>query len=130
MASSLSIYLNKSHSDSMCMVEVHDIHGKLLYTDTQHSDTSELWCDGVDLREADFRGWDLSYAYFSDCDLSGARFDGADMHSVAIFRCEVEDTSFRECDMSGADITDLIPYLDRIDFEYASVPFGRRPHYM
>ena len=115
------------------MIEVRDINGKLLYTDTEHSDTSELWCEGADLRNADFRGWDLSYAYFSECDLRGARFDEADLSNAMLSACELEGASFRDAVMTYANV-DCVDWWyseHTIDTEGAELPYVRnRAAYM
>ncbi len=102
------------------MIEVHDIIGNLLYTDCNHSDTSELWCDGIDLRKADFNGWDLSGAYFSDCDLREAVFDGANLEEANLSCCNVESASFRGANLLNADIWGV--ELDDADTEDAILP--------
>lgn len=113
------------------MIEVRDIDGKLLYTDTDHSDTSELWCEGIDLRRADFRGWDLSYAYFDSCDLRGARFDGSNLYETRLLWCELENVSFREANLLCAVIDSPDFYYDcTVDLEDAIIPGTNRPSYM
>ena len=112
------------------MVEVHDIRGKLLYSDNVHNDTSELWCVSIDLRNADFRQWDLSYAFFEDCDLRGARFDDADLCNAALYECSLEGASFANADLSSASLSGVSWEFERdlIDTEGAQLPEEKSDH--
>lgn len=112
------------------MVEVHDITGKLLYTDKEHDDTSELFCDGIDLRKADFRQWDLSCAFFNDCDLRDARFDDADLSDAVMYDCSLEGAYFANADLRYATLSGVSWEYERylIDTEGAQLPEEEDDH--
>ena len=103
-------------------VVVRDIFGNIVSTypadRTYDLDLSEL-----DLREADFRGWDLFCACFVLSDLRGADFREANLHMADFFCAEFEGADFSYADLSSSNILDNIEiWWDEINFEGADLP--------
>ena len=104
-------------------VVVRDIFGNIVSTypadRTYDLDLSEL-----DLREADFRGWDLSNAWFYLSDLRGADFREADLRYAHFDYADLEGADFSYADLSWSNIRSNIAsymYCD-INFEGADLP--------
>ena len=103
-------------------VVVRDIFGNIVSTypadRTYDLDLSEL-----DLREADFRGWDLGCACFALSDLRGADFREANLLLADFFCAEFEGADFSYADLSSSNILDNIEiWWDEINFEGADLP--------
>ena len=103
-------------------VVIRDIHGNIASTypadRTYDLDLSEL-----DLREADFRGWDLGCACFALSDLRGADFREANLLLADFFCAEFEGADFSYADLSSSNILDNIEiWWDEINFEGADLP--------
>ena len=104
-------------------VVVRDIFGNIVSTypadRTYDLDLSEL-----DLREADFRGWDLSGAWFYFTDLRGANFREADLRYAHFDYADLEGADFSYADLSWSNIRSNIAsymYCD-INLEGADLP--------
>ncbi|MCQ2278618.1 MAG: pentapeptide repeat-containing protein [Bacteroidales bacterium] len=82
------------------MIEIKNIQGETIATvegdDTRFAKLSEL-----DLRNADLRGWKLTFAYLRDTKLEGADLRGADL------RCA--DFSEYQISLATTDSTTLLP---------------------
>ena len=107
------------HGNTLAEIEVpeekiYDIHGKIadIYPADRTFDLEIL--SKVNLREADFRGWDLYLAAFENfdstnddyIDLSFANFEGADLKFATFCRCNLKGANFRNADMSDAKLCD------------------------
>ena len=104
-------------------VVVRDIFGNIVSTypadRTYDLDLSEL-----DLRETDFRGWDLSGAWFYFTDLRGANFREADLRYAHFDYADLEGADFSYADLSWSNIRSNIAsymYCD-INLEGADLP--------
>lgn len=86
------------------MIEVRDREGHLLYVDKEHDETFFLCCENVDLRKANFQGWNLWSAFFSNCDLRGAIFDDADLSEAHFDFCYLSEASLQNADMGEAKL--------------------------
>lgn len=122
------------------MVEIKNIHGQVIaqvenpeevvrdiYSNiatTYPADrTYDLDLSELDLREADFRGWDLSCACFALSDLRGADFREAKLFLADFFCAEFEGADFSYADLSSSNILDNIEiWWDEINFEGADLP--------
>ena len=121
------VEIKNIHGQVIAQVEnpeevVRDIYGNIVKTypadRTYDLDLSEL-----DLREADFRGWDLSCACFALSDLRGADFREAKLFLADFFCAEFEGADFSYADLSSSNIRDNIEiWWDEINFEGADLP--------
>ncbi len=121
------VEIKNIHGQVIAQVEnpekiVRDIYGNIATTypadRTYDLDLSEL-----DLREADFRGWDLFCACFVLSDLRGADFREANLHMADFFCAEFEGADFSYADLSSSNILDNIEiWWDEINFEGADLP--------
>ena len=122
------VELKNIHGQVIAQVEnpeevVRDIYGNIATTypadRTYDLDLSEL-----DLREADFRGWDLFCACFALSDLRGADFREANLHMADFFCAELEGADFSDADLSMSNILDNVhvEQWDTINFEGADLP--------
>ena len=121
------VEIKNIHGQVIAQVEnpeevVRDIYGNIATTypadRTYDLDLSEL-----DLREADFRGWDLSCACFALSDLRGADFREANLFLADFFCAEFEGADFSYADLSSSNILDNIEiWWDEINFEGADLP--------
>ena len=121
------VEIKNIHGQVIAQVEnpeevVRDIYGNIVKTypadRTYDLDLSEL-----DLREADFRGWDLSCACFALSDLRGADFREAKLFLADFFCAEFEGADFSYADLSSSNILDNIEiWWDEINFEGADLP--------
>ena len=121
------VEIKNIHGQVIAQVEnpeevVRDIYGNIATTypadRTYDLDLSEL-----DLREADFRGWDLSCACFALSDLRGADFREANLFLADFFCAEFEGADFSYADLSSSNIRDNIEiWWDEINFEGADLP--------
>ena len=130
------------------MVEIKNIHGQVIaqvenpeevvrdiYGNTATTypadRTYDLDLSELDLREADFRGWDLFCACFALSDLRGADFHEANLHMADFFCAEFEGADFSYADLSSSNILDNIKIeWDEINFEGADLPMRHyRPSY-
>ena len=121
------VEIKNIHGQVIAQVEnpeevVRDIYGNIVKTypadRTYDLDLSEL-----DLREADFRGWDLSCACFALSDLRGADFREAKLFLADFFCAEFEGADFSYADLSLSNILDNIEiWWDEINFEGADLP--------
>ena len=121
------VEIKNIHGQVIAQVEnpeevVRDIYGNIATTypadRTYDLDLSEL-----DLREADFRGWDLSCACFALSDLRGADFREAKLFLADFFCAEFEGADFSYADLSSSNILDNIEIeWDEINFEGAALP--------
>ncbi len=121
------VEIKNIHGQVIAQVEnpeevVRDIYGNIATTypadRTYDLDLSEL-----DLREADFRGWDLSCACFALSDLRGADFREAKLFLADFFCAEFEGADFSYADLSSSNILDNIEiWWDEINFEGADLP--------
>ena len=121
------VEIKNIHGQVIAQVEnpeevVRDIYGNIATTypadRTYDLDLSEL-----DLREADFRGWDLGCACFALSDLRGADFREADLSMADFFCAEFEGADFSYADLSSSNILDNIEiWWDEINFEGADLP--------
>ena len=103
-------------------VVVRDINGNIASTYPADR-TYDLDLSNMDLREADFRGWDLSCACFALSDLRGADFREANLHMADFFCAEFEGADFSYADLSSSNILDNIEiWWDEINFEGADLP--------
>lgn len=123
------------------MVEIKNIHGQVIAqvenpevvvrdifgntVSTYPADrTYDLDLSELDLREADFRGWDLSGAWFYFTDLRGANFREADLRYAHFDYADLEGADFSYADLSWSNIRSNIAsymYCD-INFEGADLP--------
>ena len=105
------------------MVEIKNIHGQVI---AQVENPEEV------VRDIDFRGWDLSGAWFYFSDLRGADFREADLRYAHFENADLEGANFSDADLSWSDILDNIDsymYCD-INFEGADLPMRpSRPSY-
>lgn len=130
------VEIKNIHGQVIAQVEnpeevVRDIYGNI--TATYPADrTDDLDLSELDLREADFRGWDLSGAWFYFSDLRGADFREADLRYAHFENADLEGANFSDADLSWSDILDNIDsymYCD-INFEGADIPMRpSRPSY-
>ena len=121
------VEIKNIHGQVIAQVEnpeevVRDIYGNIATTypadRTYDLDLSEL-----DLREANFRGWDLSCACFALSDLRGADFREANLLLADFFCAEFEGADFSYADLSSSNILDNIEiWWDEINFEGADLP--------
>ena len=121
------VEIKNIHGQVIAQVEnpeevVRDIYGNIATTypadRTYDLDLSEL-----DLREADFRGWDLFCACFALSDLRGADFREANLFLADFFCAEFEGADFSYADLSSSNILDNIEiWWDEINFEGADLP--------
>lgn len=121
------VEIKNIHGQVIAQVEnpeevVRDIYGNIATTypadRTYDLDLSEL-----DLREADFRGWNLSNAWFYLSDLRGADFREAKLFLADFFCAEFEGADFSYADLSSSNILDNIEiWWDEINFEGADLP--------
>lgn len=121
------VEIKNIHGQVIAQVEnpeevVRDIYGNIATTypadRTYDLDLSEL-----DLREADFRGWDLGCACFALSDLRGADFREAKLFLADFFCAEFEGADFSYADLSSSNILDNIEiWWDEINFEGADLP--------
>ena len=121
------VEIKNIHGQVIAQVEnpeevVRDIYGNIATTypadRTYDLDLSEL-----DLREADFRGWDLSCACFALSDLRDADFREAKLFLADFFCAEFEGADFSYADLSSSNILDNIEiWWDEINFEGADLP--------
>lgn len=121
------VEIKNIHGQVIAQVEnpeevVRDIYGNIATTypadRTYDLDLSEL-----DLREADFRGWDLGCACFALSDLRGADFREANLFLADFFCAEFEGADFSYADLSSSNILDNIEiWWDEINFEGADLP--------
>lgn len=101
---------------------VRDIYGNIATTYPADR-TYDLDLSNMDLREADFRGWDLSCAYFALSDLRGADFREANLFLADFFCADFEGADFSYADLSSSNIRDNIEiWWDEINFEGADLP--------
>ena len=122
------VEIKNIHGQVIAQVEnpeevVRDIYGNIVKTypadRTYDLDLSEL-----DLREADFRGWDLSGAWFYLSDLRGANFREADLRYAHFDNADLEGADFSYADLSWSNIRSNIAlnyYID-INLEGADLP--------
>ena len=121
------VEIKNIHGQVIAQVEnpeevVRDIYGNIATTypadRTYDLDLSEL-----DLREADFWGWDLFCACFALSDLRGADFREANLFLADFFCAEFEGADFSYADLSSSNILDNIEiWWDEINFEGADLP--------
>ena len=98
-------------------VVVRDIFGNIVSTYPADR-TYDLDLSNMDLREADFRGWDLSCACFALSDLRGADFREANLFLADFFCADFEGADFSYADLSSSNIRDNIEiWWDEINFE-------------
>ena len=103
-------------------VVVRDIFGNIVSTYPADR-TYDLDLSNMDLREADFRGWDLSCACFALSDLRGADFREANLFLADFFCADFEGADFSYADLSSSNIRDNIEiWWDEINFEGADLP--------
>ena len=121
------VEIKNIHGDVIARVEnpeevIRDIRGEV--ADILPADrTYDLDLSNLDLREADFRGWDLSLADFSLSDLRGADFCEADVHMANFFECELDSADFSYADLHASNIrSNNSFYMDNINFEGADLP--------
>ena len=121
------VEIKNIHGQVIAQVEnpeviVRDIYGNI--TATYPADrTDDLDLSELDLREADFRGWDLGCACFALSDLRGADFREANLFLADFFCAEFEGADFSYADLSSSNILDNIEiWWDEINFEGADLP--------
>lgn len=103
-------------------VVVRDIYGNIATTYPADR-TYDLDLSNLDLREADFRGWDLGCACFALSDLRGADFREANLLLADFFCADFEGADFSYADLSSSNILDNIEiWWDEINFEGADLP--------
>ena len=121
------VEIKNIHGQVIAQVEnpeevVRDIYGNIATTYPADR-TYDLDLSNMDLREADFRGWDLSCAYFALSDLRGADFREANLFLADFFCADFEGADFSYADLSSSNIRDNIEiWWDEINFEGADLP--------
>ena len=121
------VEIKNIHGQVIAQVEnpeevVRDIYGNIATTYPADR-TCDLDLSNLDLREADFRGWDLGCACFALSDLRGADFREANLHMADFFCAEFEGADFSYADLSSSNILDNIEiWWDEINFEGADLP--------
>ena len=121
------VEIKNIHGQVIAQVEnpeevVRDIYGNIATTYPADR-TYDLDLSNMDLREADFRGWDLSCACFALSDLRGADFREANLFLADFFCAEFEGADFSYADLSSSNILDNIEiWWDEINFEGADLP--------
>lgn len=88
------------------LLEILEKHKKWLNgkPDGQRANLSGADLSEVNLRGADLRSADLSYAYLSGFDLSEANLRGADLHSADLSEADLSGADLRYANLSGADL--------------------------
>ena len=129
------VEIKNIHGQVIAQVEnpeevVRDIYGNIATTYPADR-TYDLDLSNLDLREADFRGWDLGCACFALSDLRGADFREANLLLADFFCAEFEGADFSYADLSSSNILDNIEiWWDDINFEGADLPMRpSRPSY-
>ena len=121
------VEIKNIHGQVIAQVEnpekiVRDIYGNIATTYPADR-TYDLDLSNMDLREADFRGWDLSCACFALSDLRGADFREANLFLADFFCADFEGADFSYADLSSSNIRDNIEiWWDEINFEGADLP--------
>ncbi len=121
------VEIKNIHGQVIAQVEnpeevVRDIYGNIATTYPADR-TYDLDLSNLDLREADFRGWDLGCACFALSDLRGADFREANLLLADFFCAEFEGADFSYADLSLSNILDNIEiWWDDINFEGADLP--------
>lgn len=121
------VEIKNIHGQVIAQVEnpeevVRDIYGNIATTYPADR-TYDLDLSNLDLREADFRGWDLGCACFALSDLRGADFREANLFLADFFCAEFEGADFSYADLSSSNILDNIEiWWDDINFEGADLP--------
>ena len=121
------VEIKNIHGEVIAQVEnpeeiVRDIYGGIA-TIYPADRTIDLDLSNLDLREADFKGWDLACACFALSDLRGADFREADLNMADFFCAEFEGADFSYADLSSSNIRDNIEiWWDEINFEGADLP--------
>jgi hypothetical protein len=91
-----------------------DRSGRVVLRPSGDSADPVPWFERLDLRDADFRGLDLSGAHFWWCDLSDATFEGACLYWSSFARCTLERTDFSHADMRGVILDGVVPRSARL----------------
>ena len=121
------VEIKNIHGQVIAQVEnpekvVRDIYGNIATTYPADR-TYDLDLSNLDLREADFRGWDLFCACFALSDLRGADFREANLHMADFFCADFEGADFSYADLSSSNIRDNIEtWWHDINFEGADLP--------
>ena len=127
------VEIKNIHGEVIAQVEnpeeiVRDIYGGIA-TIYPVDRTIDLDLSNLDLREADFRGWDLACACFALSDLRGADFSEADLSMADFFCAEFEGADFSYADLSSSNILDNVKIeWCEINFEGADLPM--RHHHL
>lgn len=127
------VEIKNIHGEVIAQVEnpeeiVRDIYGGIA-TIYPVDRTIDLDLSNLDLREADFRGWDLACACFALSDLRGADFREADLSMADFFCAEFEGADFSYADLSSSNILDNVKIeWCKINFEGADLPM--RHHHL
>ena len=128
------VEIKNIHGQVIAQVEnpeevVRDIYGNIVKTYPADR-TYDLDLSNMDLREADFRGWDLSNAWFYLSDLRGADFREADLRYAHFDYADLEGADFSYADLSWSNIRSNIAsymYYD-INLEGAKLPMRHHHH--
>ena len=125
------VEIKNIHGEVIAQVEnpeeiVRDIYGGIA-TIYPADRTIDLDLSNLDLREADFRGWDLACACFALSDLRGADFREADLSMADFFCAELEGADFSYADLHSSNIrSNRAFYWNEINVEGADLPM---PHH-